>query len=197
MASVERTIRPKPTCLGVLLLLALPLPLDAQDGPGSARATARQFYDAISSTQWAAVAALVHPEQLAVVRDHLRLMIQADSSGAVLTELLQLSDRRGFDFASDEQVFERVLRALERRITPLAQVLSTNEVEIVGSVPDGRDAHVVVRVTPYADGPRPTWVRVLTLRPDGQRWRVLESEELKSIVTAVLGLPLNRTSRHR
>jgi hypothetical protein len=175
----------------------MPLAGRAQASPptgaaDSAALAARAFYDAIGVRRWATTANLVHSERLRVVRSNLRMMVDADPAGVVLSELLDFPDRAAFDRATDEEVFERVLRTLERRIEPLARVLSTNEVRIVGAVPEGNEAHVVVRVTPYADGPRPSWVRVLTVRRDGPRWRVFDSDEITSITTAVLGLPLHR-----
>jgi hypothetical protein len=169
-----------------------PAPVAAQEPSDSASRAARAFYDAIGARRWDAVANLVHSDRLRVVRANLRMMVNADTGGAVLAELLGVSDRAAFEQLPDAGVFERVLRTLERRIEPLARVISTNEVAVVGAVPDGNDAHVVVRVTPYADGPRPTWIRVLTVRRDGGQWRVSDAEELTAVITAVLGLPLNR-----
>ena len=167
-----------------------PPPARAQVPTDSASLAARAFYDAIGARRWDAVSGLVHSELVGMVRRNVGMMVNADTSGLVLAELLGLPDRAAFERASGADILARLLRTLERRIEPLARVISTNEVEVIGALPDGDDAHVVVRVTPYADGSRPTWIRVLTVRRDGGPWRVTDAEELTSVITAVLGLPL-------
>lgn len=163
----------------------------AQSAADSASRATRSFYDAIGSRNWDAAAALIHGERLGIVRRNVQSMVNGPSGNLVLTELLDLSSPAAFAGIPAAEVFARLFRTLERRIEPLARVISTNEVRIVGAVPEADEAHVVLRVSPYADGPRPSWVRVVTAKRDADgAWRLMDAEEITSVLTAVLGLPL-------
>jgi hypothetical protein len=148
--------------------------------------TAERFFRAIQLLNWEALAEMVHPTTLALFREQTSAMIDHDREGQVARRIFGEADAQTRSSWTHERLFAVVVEALYREVPALVQVMATNEYEIIGFVPDRDDrSQVVVRTTPYANGPVPTQLSVLTLAQDGAAWKVEDGAVIEALIVGL------------
>jgi hypothetical protein len=172
------------------LLLALGpwVGVEAQAGPAGPDAAAAEFQNALRGVAWRAAASRIHPEGLASFHRLITILVEMDTTRAPLEKLFPEGGLDAYRSASPEAVFLKVIEVLLRDAPGLAHALVVREVEVVGSVTEGPDlAHAVYRSTAQLSGAEPE-LRVMTMKLDGARWKVLASQELDVLVEAFRGV---------
>jgi hypothetical protein len=175
---------------GALLLLAvcaLPQGAAAQDTPET---VVQRYYETFRAGDFAANAALMHPEALEELKTTLTGM--AALPGA--TEDLEF--REMFGVSSIEEMgalpaavlFERVLRnQLEGE---MRAILATTEISILGHVMEGdTTAHVVYRMRMNFGGQSLDQVQVMPLQRANGEWRVLLTGSLAGMMSSMPAEP--------
>jgi hypothetical protein len=141
---------------------------------------------------WQAAVARLHPEALADFHYRMTLLVEMDTTRAPLDKLYPVGGLEAYHRTSAEGVFLRVMEVLSEDAPGLAHALVVRDVEIIGSVPEGSDlAHVVYRSTAQLSGAVPE-MRIMTMKKDGDLWRVLSSQELDILVEAFRGISRRR-----
>lgn len=174
----------------VIGLLGLAIAPDLAGQTMPPEQVADRFHRSIQLLRWETLASTLHPEALGVVHERATAVIDLDTRGVALRELFAGADRATYDAWSEREVFVRLMTGLSERVQGLINVLATNEYEIVGPVMEGSDrAHVVVRTRPYASGPVPERMQVVSLARHRGEWKVTEADELEAIRTAITAIP--------
>lgn len=180
---------PRLTVLFVVLMSVAARPVAAQTSSTPA-ATAERFHRSVSSLRWDLAAETLHPKALALIHQRVTAVVDLDRRGVVLRETFGGVDRSVYDGWTHREVFERLMGGTEQRMRGLVDVLATNQVRIIGSVPESETrAHVVVETRPYASGEVPIRMQVVTVEREADQWLVVEAEELEAIRTAVIAVP--------
>jgi hypothetical protein len=121
------------------------------------------------------------------------LMVEMDTTRAPLGKLYPRGGLKAYHQKSAEEVFLRVMEVLSEDAPGLVHALVVRDVEVIGHVPEGQDlAHVVYRSTADLSGAVPE-LRLMTVKRDGLRWRVLSSQELDILVEAFRGISRKRS----
>ena len=153
----------------------------------TADATADRFHRAIQLLRWDIVADVLHPEALALLRQRVDAIVELDQDGILLDETLGGASRSEYGTWTDRELFLRLMADAPSHMGGLVNVLATNEYRVIGAVQetDGR-AHVVVETRPYASGPVPTRMQVVTVERHAGAWLVVEADELEAVRTAIM-----------
>lgn len=176
--------------LAVTLALALRGLLSGQTPALSPDSAATEFQAALRAVAWRAAASRLHPEGLADFHFRLTLLVEGDTTGATIRRLHPEGGLEAYRAASPEAAFLRIMNVLTEDALGLIHALVVRDVEVIGSVPEGPDlAHVVYRSTANLSGAVPE-LRVMTMKLDGNAWRVLTSQELDILVEAFRGVAL-------
>jgi hypothetical protein len=193
------------TLLG-LLAAATSMPHDVraqEHTAGSPEAAAHTFYQSFQRGRWADMAETLHPDALDLFRTRLLQVTRNDSSGEVARQVFGSEPAELETMATDE-LFTRLLRGVlgyapgmiqamtGKGITILGHVVETSygpEAVAGGAARDGPTAHVVMRTREPLSGSAPSRIAVISLARDGERWRVIWSEELDVIATALVAVP--------
>jgi len=171
-------------------------PLGAQQAASGEAATPEQvaarFFDALAGHRWDAAAARVHPETLALFEFRLFSVLDADTTGRFAAASFGVADGAALRERGAERLFADLLAAVNRDTPALIAILATNAYRPVGHVAEEPDlAHAVLRMTPYTSGSAPTRPVLMTLRRSDGDWRILESDVLDALSTAITGLALS------
>lgn len=173
-----------------LALLALLQASDAQGqspfpGPDS---VATEFQAALRGVGWRAASSRLHPEALDTFHHLMTLLVEMDTTGGPIDKLYPEGGLPEFHSKAPEEVFLRVMDVLTFDAQGLVHALVVRDVDVVGHVPEGPDlAHVVYRSTADLSGAKPE-LRLMTMKLDGERWRVLSSQEVDILVEAFRGI---------
>jgi hypothetical protein len=149
-------------------------------------AAAGLFIRSVRSLRWSAAAQFLDPEPLAFFHDVVTMITEPDESGDLLDYLTD-TDTAGYRSLDAPEVFARALTTLTDDMPGLAHSLYDRDDRFLGHVDEGGDsAHVVYRTEMRLEGALPE-VKVMQMRrgPDG--WRVLWSDELDVLETALRG----------
>ena len=140
---------------------------------------------------WAGLVQRVHPEALADLRLAVRIVLDADSTGWALDELLGgLTVRAEYEELDDAEVFRRVMSGVQARVPGLLSSLVSRRSEVLGEVREhGDTAHVVYRVRALVQGAQPQ-IEVMTLVRGTAGWLVRSASELQVLHTAIRGIPI-------
>lgn len=164
----------------LLLLAAAPAALPAQETP---EAVAGRFLETLRAGDWAANAALMHPEAVGSFK---RLFVELGGDHPeVVDELLgmKLADLQAMPPA---QAYEAFMRKFVGPLAELRQMIVGMRVEMLGHVAEGADlAHVVYRMRMETDGVSMSKVEVVPLRRDGAGWKVLLTADLENLAAAL------------
>ena len=173
------------------LLSLVPQPgASCQSALTSPDSVAAEFQGALRAVAWRAAAARLHTEALADFHYRLSLLVEGDTTGASVERLYPERGLEAYREASQEEAFLRILEVLTEDALGLIHALVVRDVEIIGSVPEGPEvAHVVYRSTAILSGARPE-LRIMTMKREGDVWRVLTSQELDILVEAFRGVAL-------
>ena len=177
--------------LGLLLaLLSTPFPpgIEGQALPPGPDSVAAEFQSALRGVGWQAAVSRLHPEALDNFHHLMTLLVEMDTTRAPIERLFPQGGLDAFHAISQEEVFLRVMEVLTEDAPGLVHALVVREVEVVGHVPEGTEmAHVVYRSTANLSGAKPE-LRLMTMKRDGERWKVLSSQELDILVEAFRGI---------
>lgn len=187
-----------PRTLVRVLLLALALTPSAPVGPERASAqtlaeltaspdsAAALFIRSIRSMRWSAAAQFMDPEPLSLFHDVVTMITEPDASGDLL-DYLTGTDTTAYRALDAREVFDRALTTLTGDMPGLTYSLQDRDDEFLGHVTEGTDsAHVVYRTQSRLSGALPE-VKVMQMRRGPEGWRVLWSDELDVLETALRG----------
>ena len=178
------------TALAVAIwLVAAPALAPAQTLAGltaSPDSAAALFIRSIRAMRWSAAAQFMDPEPLAFYRDIVTMITEPEQAGDLL-EYLTGVDSSTYASLDAPEVFQRALTTLTRDMPGLSYNLQDRDDEFLGHVLEGPDsAHVVYRTQSRISGALPE-VKVMQMRRGPQGWRVLWSDELDVLETALRG----------
>lgn len=175
------------SCAALAALLVCTAPLHAQRlERGDPQSVAQVFLRSFQRLDWDVLAETVHPEAVAVFREHIRSMTEHDPSGATAARALGVADASQASGWSDARFFAQLVGALHREVPMLLGVLATNTYDLIGSVPEGSGrAHVLVRTTAYTNGSTASEVEVVSLEPADDGWRVRDAPALDALLVAL------------
>jgi len=192
--------------VGVALGFSLTItpPVSGQSfAPSSPEYSADLFYQSFQTGQWADLADVLHPDALALFQRRLLSVVRTDESGQVAREVFGVEPSALEAMATDD-LFESLLRGILGYAPGMIQAMTGKRVRILGHVVeaeygpeaiqgeaarDGPTAHVVLRTREPLSGSSPSRVGILSLAQDGTNWKVIGSEELDVIATALVAVP--------
>jgi hypothetical protein len=175
---------------GALLLLAvcaLPSRAAAQDTP---EAVVQRYYETFRAGDFAANAALMHPEALEELKTTLTGMaaLPGATEDAEFREMFGVSSIEEMRALPAAVLFERVLRnQLEGE---MRAILASTQITILGHVMEGdTTAHVVYRMRMDFGGQSLDQVQVMPLQRAGGEWRVLLTGSLAGMMNSMPAEP--------
>jgi hypothetical protein len=173
--------------IGVLAWASEPMPRDN----AAVQKVVTQALDAMKAADWLKFASLMHPDALRDFKETLAQALEATESDPdemrqamrffgnpkSVKELLALSP---------EKFFARFLEGITTTAPRLRQVLTGSEYKVIGTVyeNDGT-AHVVYRTHVKVEGTAASAVGVISLKRDGDSWRMLMSADFKALAEQV------------
>jgi hypothetical protein len=176
----------------IVLALSLTRGASAQSSALGPDSVAAEFQAALRGVGWRAAVSRLHPEALADFHYRMTLLVEMDTTRAPLEKLYPSGGLDTYHATSPEGVFLRVMEVLSEEAPGLVHALVVREVEVIGHVQEGPNlAHVVYRSTADLSGAEPE-LRLMTMKKDGDRWRVLDSQELDILVEAFRGISRRR-----
>lgn len=185
----RRRIRRRITARALAALALLPPALAAQEpDPPPPEQVAEEFNRGFQSMAWAGLVQRIHPEALAYLRLATDVLVQADTSGYVLENLLGGTPAGEYPDLPDDEVVRRTLAGVQRKVPGLLSSLVTRRTEVLGVVEEGENRHAVYRILALVQGAEPE-IRVMTLRRDQGRWKVLSAEDIRVLHTAIRRIP--------
>jgi hypothetical protein len=153
---------------------------------------ATEFQSALRAVAWRAALTRLHPEALEEFHFRISLLVESDTTRAPAQKLYPDGGLNTFRNTSPEAVFLRVFQVLSEDALGLVHALVVRDVEVIGHVPEGPDlAHVVYRSTADLSGAEPE-LRLMTMKRDGERWRVRATQELDILFEAFRGISRKR-----
>ncbi len=159
-------------------------------GPDS---VAEEFQSALRAVFWRGALSRLHPEALEAFHLRISILVESDTTRIPARTLYPDGGLAAFRATSREAVFLRVFEVLSQDAPGLVHALVVRDVEVIGHVPEGPDlAHVVYRSTADLSGAEPE-LRMMTMKRDGQRWGVKESQELDILFEAFRGISRKRS----
>jgi hypothetical protein len=170
-------------------LTATHVPAQAQtlaELTASPDSAAALFIRSIRSMRWSAAAQFMDPEPLAQYRDIVTMITEPEQAGDLL-EYLTGADSATYASLDAPEVFRRALTTLTGDMPGLSYNLQDRDDQFLGHVLEGPDsAHVVYRTQSRISGALPE-VKVMQMRRGSEGWRVLWSDELGVLETALRG----------
>lgn len=158
-----------------------------EDATATPEATAELYLRSLRAIRWDVLARLMHEEPLARFHEVVRMMVAVDTTGDV-REYLTGEDSAGFAALPPDEVFHRAIGRMVDDMPGLMHAIYDHDDEVLGHVMEGTDtAHVVYRTTPRISGGVPE-VLVLQLVRTPAGWRVLWSDDLEVLDTALRGV---------
>lgn len=144
------------------------------------------FIRSVRARRWSAAAQFVDAETLGLFREVVTMITEVPEGGELLRYLTGV-DTTGYRGLEPPEVFARALTALTDDMAGLSHSLADRDDEILGHVAEGPDsAHVVYRTQMRLSGSVPE-VNVMQMRRGPAGWRVLWSDELDVLETALRG----------
>lgn len=173
----------------LLLVVAAALPAQ-ESGPGGdgATAVAGRYAEAMRAGEYDGMAALMHPDALAELRDMFRPVL-ATPVGDAVTASLGLPPAADLAAATDEEFFSAFMRALVEQDPEMVQALRASTTDLIGSVPEGADTmHVVYRTRMMIEEVELSEMGVISLARSGTEWRTLLAGDVAGVAAALHSL---------
>jgi len=190
---------PIPRLLPALALLLIPAGAGAQsmaELTATPERTAELFLRSVRAIRWSAAAQFMHPRTIVRFHDIVTMLSDADSTGDV-RHYLTGTDAAGYRTLTPEVVFDRAVGTMIDSLPGLMHAIFDHDDQVIGHVTESPDsAHVVYRTLARISGAVPE-VKVMQLERTAGGWRVLWSDELEVLETALRGVPRGRRSRHQ
>jgi hypothetical protein len=164
------------------LVMALPHAVRAQETPEQ---VAERYLSSMKARDWAANAALVHPQELDSLKAAFVDVAHSDTSTAGLRALFGVSTARELEALPPAQVYQRFVAATIGEQAEMTQFLSTAVFKVLGHVSEGDSTYVVYRVSATGGNGPMSQVTVMTLRRDGAGWKMRLTDELRSTIVAL------------
>ncbi|HEU0013273.1 MAG TPA: nuclear transport factor 2 family protein [Longimicrobium sp.] len=171
----------------MLVLAVLPARLAAQDTP---ERVVQRYYEAIKAGDYAATAAMMHPEALDQIKTMFTSMAAAfaDQDPDEMEQFLGVRTAADLEKLPAQEVFARMLKSTVGAQEELRQVLATAEVTVLGSVPEGETSHVLYRNKMSMMGMEMNQVQVASVKRHEGQWKVLLTADLSGMMGALGGL---------
>lgn len=174
---------PRALSRALLALCALAAPAAAQETP---EAVVQRYYDTFRSGDFAANAALMHPDALEELKTTLTGLaaLPGATEDAEFREMFGVSSVEEMRALAAPVLFERVLRnQLEGEMRAM---LATTDVTILGHVMEGDStAHVVYRMRMNFGRQTLDQVQVMPLQRAAGEWRVLLTGSLAGMMNSM------------
>lgn len=170
---------------GLLLVLAAPAAA-TEFTEADAEELVRAAFEATRAGDWHAYARYLHPDDVASFAGAFIALAESDDTGEVLEVFFGGLAMAGLLKLPDEEVVGRVLDGIMGIVPGFDEMLASMELEILGSVVEGEQFHVVERVhmdlmgTPYAQ------VDVTSVKPYEGELRTALSGDLEELVQGIL-----------
>lgn len=156
--------------------------------------TAELFLRSVRAIRWSAAAQFMHPRTVARFHDVVTMLSDADTTGDV-RRYLTGTDSAGYRALEPEVVFDRAVGTMIDSLPGLMHAIFDHDDQVIGHVLESPDsAHVVYRTLARISGAVPE-VKVMQLERTAGGWRVLWSDELEVLETALRGVPRGRVRR--
>jgi hypothetical protein len=178
-----KTIRSILFCLVAMAPLA-----HAQSAPED---VVDQYFRAFRAGDIESMAALMHPDELASMKQELIPIIaqgiDAVESGTSVDplQLKLFSDTDSIEVISEESpedFFVRFMSWINRMNPMMQESIRDASIQTIGHVTEGENiAHVVYRISVMAQGARVTQVNVMPAKKSDEEWRLMMSGEIKGI----------------
>ena len=181
-------------CFGIAPSVG-PLQAAAQRTVADATATpegaAELFLRSVRLIRWDAAARSMHPETLERFHVVVTMIADADSTG-VVRQYLTHTDSAAYAALDGAAVFDRAIGTMIDDMPGLMHAIYDRDDEVIGHVlEESGEAHVVYRTTARISG-AVSEVKVMRLGRVTQGWRVLWSDELEVLDTALRGVARSR-----
>lgn len=182
----------RPFAAALFAAFAVTGPALAQVDPSPADTVAAEYLRGFQAAVWDGLAQRLHPDALAYLRLAIDIQVDADTTGWALSNLGGSATRAEYDARDDARVFIDVMVWTQDHARGLLSSLVSREAELIGIVAESTDvAHAVYRVRTIAYGAEPV-VQVATLARTDRGWKVRESPEIRTLHTALRGVPVPR-----
>jgi hypothetical protein len=142
------------------------------------------FLQATRDTNWARMAALLHPTALAQFHSFFAPILQCETPEAneARRQLFGITSAVQTARTPDSVLVAALFRSMAGRDQGFAAMLRTAQLQMLGHVTEGGDTvHVVSRLTIVLDSMPVTQMEVVSLSRDGPRWRVLLKSDLSTL----------------
>jgi hypothetical protein len=156
---------------------------------------AKGYMEAMRSGDMEHVATYMHPAGLEkfklILVQAAEVLGAADASADPRTDtaLKVLFGQDGPQSAKDaaaKELFVRFLDNLHRAAPMMQRMLADSSYEFIGHVDEGgNQTHVVYRVTMNTGGASVTKLEVLSLKRDGEEWKVMLTGEIEGLLTGL------------
>lgn len=154
-------------------------------------AAAELYLGSVRAIRWSNVSRVLAAPTLERFHELVIMLAATDSTGEV-RRFLTDTDSAGFEELTPPEVFARAVGAMIDDMPGLMHALYDRDDEVLGHVAEGADtAHVVYRTTARISGAQPE-VKILQLLRERNGWRVLWSDDLAVLDTALRGVPRGR-----
>ncbi len=175
------------TALLFVISIAMATPANADDT--QLETLARDYFASIQNEGIGAIAGALHPDALEEFRDMILPIFEAEAesgqpnfTNAVFGGPKNIDEIRALDSESFISAFMDFLGQQMQNLN-----VKFDRIEILGSVAEGPDRHVLARVTVGAGEISVTEMEVLSYTPYEDTWRLQMNGELKGIATALRG----------
>lgn len=158
----------------------------------SPESVARGYMEAMRAGDMEQVVTYMHPSALekfkGILVEVADIMAAADpvadpKKSAGLKMLFGEEGPQMVKTAEAKEVFVRFMRNLTAAIPRMRQMLASSTYQFIGHVDEGgNQTHVVYRATLETGGAEVTKMEVLTLKRDGEEWRVMLTGDIESLV---------------
>jgi hypothetical protein len=143
--------------------------------------------DATKAADWQKFASLMHPDALREIKEALAPALEAaEADSAELRQAMRLFGNpksvKELLALSPDKFFARFLEGTTANVPRLRQVLTGSDFKVIGTVyeTDGT-AHVVYRGRLNVQGAAISKVDVISLKRDGDSWRMLMNTNFKGL----------------
>jgi hypothetical protein len=164
------------------LVVALPLAAAAQETP---ERVAERYLASMKARDWAANAAVVHPQELDSIKAAFVDVARSDTSTAGLRALFNVASARELEALPPAQVYQRFVASTVGQQAEMTQFLSSAVFKVLGHVSEGDSAYVVYRVSATGSSGPMNQVTVMSLRRDGAGWKTRLTDELRATIAAL------------
>lgn len=152
----------------------------------SPEALVERYSVAMKNVDFAAAAALMHPEALAVFQRIFADLAAMDATGQAARQLFRLAEGQTLASLTPAEGFERVMLMLTTAVPGMADALKSSTSTVLGTVREGDLVHVVYRSRMDLQGNVVSKVEVLSAKRDGDSWRAMLRGDMEQMLTGII-----------